>query len=64
MARSPGAKHNCPLFNRIINWSMCYEVQDVRDDNMDMELFPEPFDVKMADKVCEKCRWFYVGKDE
>lgn len=60
MSRNPGDRHNCPLFNRSINWSMCVEVQEVREDFMDMELFPEPFDVEKADKVCEECKWCYA----
>ncbi len=60
MARSPNEKHNCPLYNRSIYWSECYEVQDVRGDDMDMSLAIEPFDIDEADKICEKCKWYIV----
>ncbi|MEG1396093.1 MAG: hypothetical protein RSC82_03860, partial [Oscillospiraceae bacterium] len=58
--------HDCPLFDRPIYWGGCggcVEVQEVREDNMDKELFPEPFDLKKAEKVCEQCRWHYVNND-
>lgn len=64
MARSPNAKHKCPLFNRSVYWSECYEVQEIRDDDMDMSLAFEPFDIDKANKICEKCRWYVVGEDE
>jgi len=38
----------------------CYEVQEVREDEMDMELAIEPFDVDKANEVCEKCKWYVV----
>lgn len=31
---------------------------------MDMEFFPEPFDVKEANRICEKCRWCYVTENK
>lgn len=64
--RHPSDKHFCPLFQRPIYWGGpggCYEVQEVRDDGMDIELFPGPIDVEKADEVCEKCRWCYVNED-
>ena len=60
MARSPNEIHDCPLYGRGIYWSECYEVQDVRSDDMDMSLAYEPFDREKADDVCEKCRWYVV----
>lgn len=55
---------NCPLLKRKIFWGDCIEVQEIRDDNMDMELFGEMFDIAEADHVCEKCRWCYVNESE
>lgn len=42
-AREPAERHFCPLFQREISWGGaggCYEVQEVREDNMDAELLP------------------------
>ena len=64
MARSPNEKHECPLFSRRVYWSECYEVQDIRDDDMDMSLAFESFDIDQANEICEKCRWYVVGEDE
>ena len=64
MARSPNAKHECPLYNREVYWSECYEVQDVREDDMSMELAFEAFDRDKANEICEKCRWYVVGDKE
>lgn len=61
--RHPEDKHYCPLLQHDVFWGGCggcVEVQEVREDSMDMELFPEPFDVKNANEICEKCRWCYV----
>lgn len=63
--RHPYDKHDCPLFNREILWGGCggcVEVQEVREDNMDMELFPESFDIDKANSVCEQCRWCYLNE--
>lgn len=60
--RHPDDKHICPLLKREIFWGDCVEVQDIRDDNMDMELFSEMFDLKEADIRCEKCRWYYAPR--
>ena len=38
----------------------CYEVQEVRGDDMDMALALEPFDIDKADEICEKCKWYIV----
>ena len=54
--RSPDEKYSCPLLNREIFWGDCFEVQDIRDDNMDMELFSEKFNLTDAKRICEKCR--------
>ena len=64
MARSPNATHQCPLYSREIYWSECYEVQEVREDEMDPKWLYEQFDMEKADEVCEKCRWYIVGNDE
>jgi len=64
--RSPNDKHYCPLKNRDIFWGGyggCVEIQEVREDNMDMELLPEPFDLDAAQNACEKCRWYCVNED-
>ena len=47
----------CPLKKRDIRWGYCYEIQEVREDNMDMEHLDEPIDLEQAAKVCEKCEW-------
>lgn len=62
MARSPIAKHKCPLYGREISWSECYEVQEVREDEMDEKWLREPFDMEKANEVCEKCRWYVVSE--
>ncbi|MFQ7754593.1 MAG: hypothetical protein ACLRH1_11715 [Acutalibacteraceae bacterium] len=63
--RHPDDRHDCLLFGRPILWGGCggcVEVQEVREDSMDMELFPEPFDLSAADAACEKCRWYRVNE--
>ena len=60
MARSPIAKHKCPLYDREISWSECYEVQEVREDEMDAKWLREPFDIEKAIEVCPKCKWYDV----
>ena len=63
--RHPDDQHFCPLFNRNIYWGGpggCCEVQEVREDSMDMELMPQPFDIKQANKHCEDCQWYNVSK--
>ena len=59
--RSPDEKYSCPLLNREIFWGDCFEVQDIRDDNMDMELFPEKFNLTDAKRICEKCKWYIIA---
>lgn len=64
-AREPTERHFCPLFQREISWGGaggCYEVQEVREDNMDAELLPEPFDLNKADAACAKCGWYRVSE--
>lgn len=61
MARSPIAKHECPLYGRETIWSECYEVQEVREDEMDVKWLREPFDMEKANEACEKCKWYVVG---
>ena len=64
MARSPAAKHYCPLYERETNWTECYEVQEVREDEMDKKWLRELFNMKKANVVCEKCRWYVVKDNE
>lgn len=64
MARSPIAKHFCPLYDRETTWSECIEVQEVREDEMDAKRIREPFDASKANEVCEKCKWYVVSGDE
>ena len=64
MARSPIAKHDCPLYGRETIWSECVEVQEVRGDEMDAKWLREPFDMDKANNVCEKCRWYIVSGRE
>lgn len=64
MARRTDAKHECPLYGRNIYWGECYEVQEVRDDEMDMALLLEPIDIEQANRICEKCRWYLVNESE
>jgi len=64
--RHPNDRHYCPLKKREIFWGGyggCVEIQEVRDDNMDMELLPEPFDLIDAQRICEKGRWCYVNEN-
>lgn len=64
MARSVDEKHSCPLYRRSIYWGECYEVQEVREDNMDMKWLLEPIDIDKANEICEKCRWYIVSSGE
>ena len=64
MARIPIAKHECPLYGRETIWSECYEVQEVREDEMDAKLLREPFDMDKANDFCEKCKWYIVSDGE
>lgn len=61
MAKNHDDKCICPLYKREILYGECYEVQEVREDNMDMKWLMEPIDIKQADEVCEKCRWYIVN---
>ena len=60
--RNGDARYDCPLLKRKIFWGDCVEVQEIREDNMDMELFSEVFDIEDANDICEKCRWCYVNE--
>lgn len=60
--RHPDDKNQCRLLGREVFWGECWIVQDIRDDNTDMEFAPEPFDLKEAERICEKCRWCYVNE--
>ncbi|WP_018592613.1 hypothetical protein [Terrisporobacter glycolicus] len=58
MARAEEKKY-CPLLNQEITRMICYEVGEVRDDNMDMEIFAlDSFDIEEANEKCEKCKWY------
>jgi len=59
--REPDDQHRCPLLNRTIFWGDCVEVQEIRADSMDMELFGEEFDINDANCICEKCRWYFAA---
>ena len=59
----PDQKRYCPLLKKDIYWGGCYEVQEVRKDNLDMEnFFDKFFDIEEANDICEKCRWCYVNE--
>nr|DAF30809.1 MAG TPA: hypothetical protein [Caudoviricetes sp.] len=60
MARSPISRHDCPLYGREATWTECVEVQEVREDEMDAKWLREPFDLKKANEVCERCKWYVV----
>lgn len=60
--RKPEDKHVCPLLNREILWGDCFEIQEIRNDDMDMELFSESFSLTEAEKICELCRWYKVSE--
>ena len=54
----------CPLYGREISYGECYEVQEVREDEMDAKWLRESFDMDKANEVCGKCRWYVVGGRE
>ena len=62
--RQANAKHECLLLNRTIYWGECWVVQDIREENTDMEFAPAPFNIEVADEICEKCRWCYVNEQD
>lgn len=65
--RYPSDMHHCPLLEKEIFWGGeggCYEIQEVRDDNMDVEFLPFELDIERANDICEKCRWCYVNESE
>lgn len=64
MAKNHDDKRICPLYEREILYGECYEVQEVRDENMDVKLLLEPIDVDKANEICEKCRWYIVSSGE
>ena len=64
MAKNHDDKSTCPLFGREIQYGECYEVQEIREDEMDMELALEAFDLKRANEICEKCQWYVVSGGE
>lgn len=60
MAKNHDEKFICPLYGREIPYGECYEVQEVREDEMDMKWLREPVDLEKADEICEKCQWYVV----
>lgn len=49
----------CPLMKKDIRRAACYEIEEVREDNMDMELCcVGPFDLEEAEIRCKECGWF------
>lgn len=49
----------CPLLNKDIFFGGvggCYEIQEVRNDDMDMEFLPFDLDIEKANNVCERCK--------
>lgn len=63
MAKDHDDKCICSLYGREILYGECYEVQEVREDEMDMKWLLEPIDIDQANEICEKCRWFVVGEE-
>ncbi len=53
----------CPLFARTIYYPECYEVQEIREDEMDMKWARETFEVEKANEICEKCKWYMVNEN-
>lgn len=43
---------------RDIFWGDCYEVQEIRNDELEPSFFPYKFDADEANKVCEVCKWY------
>lgn len=64
MAKNHDDKHICPLYGREILYGECYEVQEVREDNMDVKWLMEPIDIKKANEICEQCRWYIVSDEK
>lgn len=63
--RQPTEKYICPLLQQEILWGGpggCYEIQEVREDNLDMEFLPKAIDLQKANVVCEQCQWYRVNK--
>ncbi len=63
--RHPSDTHYCPLLREEIFWDGeggCYEIQEVRDDNMDVDFLPFTLDIEQANDICEKCRWCYINE--
>ena len=61
MARNHDDRCWYPLYNREIYYGECYEVQEVRGDEMELKWLREPFDRAQADEVCTRCRWYVVS---
>ena len=57
MARSSAARHYCPLYECEANWTVCCEVQEVRECEMDAKWLAEPFVPEKADNMCAGCKW-------
>lgn len=57
----PNDTHFCPLLKETIYYGSiggCYEIQEVRENEMDEELLPFSLDKDAANKICEKCKWY------
>lgn len=54
----------CPLYGRGIFYGECYEVQEVRHNEMDIKWLREPINIGKANEICEKCRWYVVAGEE
>ena len=61
MAKTQYDTHMCPLYGREVFYGECYEVQEVREDEMDMKWLMEPIDIDRANEICEKCKWYIVN---
>lgn len=61
MAKNHDDTHMCPLYGREVFYGECYEVQEVREDEMDMKWLMEPIDIDRANEICEKCKWYIVN---
>lgn len=64
MAINHNDKHICPLLKCEILYGECYEVQEIREDEMDMELAIEKFDIAEANRICELCKWFVIKYED
>ena len=64
--KHPSDIFNCPLIHKEIAWGGaggCFEIQEVRTDNMDAEFLPFEIDVNNANEICDKCKWYLADND-